>query len=80
MCLQYVCHFCGQDLEGGQSLVLCFRFQLTLLLTSGNHENCPDYVRAEASASSRCNLCFEDDPTAAESLLGAMKSMSGQTE
>ena len=60
MCLQYVCHICGKDLENDGSLVLCFNSRLTPWL-SGNHQNCPHYTRPKASASSLCSFCLEVD-------------------
>ena len=64
MCLQFVCHMCGRDLEGDKSLVPCLDPMLTLRLIFGVHEICPDYVRMEAGAPYRCNTCLEIDPSA----------------
>lgn len=58
MCLQFMCHICGGDLEGDKSLVPC------LNPIFGVHQICPDYVRMEAGAPYLCNFCLEIDPSA----------------
>lgn len=65
MCLQLMCHICGEDLEDDKSLVPCFESILSPPLKPGDHTDCPDYVRKEAGAPSWCNCCSEVGPSVA---------------
>ena len=80
MCLQYECYNCGSDLEDENSLVLCYRYQQTLGLTSEDVRNCPNYIRAEAGHSTWCAFCSAIDASAAERFPGPTTSMVGHYE
>lgn len=80
MCLQFVCHICGQDLEDDKSILLCFGSGLTPLLKFGDHRNCNDYVRIEAGAPNRCNSCLMLDPSAAGAFVASTNPASNYIE
>ena len=74
MCIQYECHNCGSDLGDENSLILCYSYQQTLGLTSGNVQNCINYVRPKAGPSNLCAYCSAIDASAAESFPGSISS------
>ena len=80
MCIQYECYNCGSDLEDENSLMLCFSYEQTLGLTSGNVQNCPNYLRVRASASTWCAFCSAIDASATESFPGPISSWIDHTE
>ena len=67
MCIQFVCHICGEDLEDNMSFLLCFNSSVQT--RSRDHIVCPDYVRKEIVAPTRCNLCLAFDSSTAGSLI-----------
>lgn len=69
MCFQFVCYICGRELGDDNSLVLCLNSAWTLLTTSGDHQNCPDYIPIEAGAPYLCKVCLGVNLSAAGTLL-----------
>lgn len=65
MCFQFLCFFCGRDLEDDNSIILCMNPTWTLRTESGGYRNCIEFITFQAGAPNLCNVCLEGDLSAA---------------
>ena len=62
MCYQYLCYFCGRDLNDNQRIILCSNPSWMLRTESGDHRNCIEYINFQPTgAPILCNVCLEVD-------------------